>query len=57
MGRCAANPKAGWTRGAGVDLPLETEEVQKGAGWGFSASRNSLGSPLPEADRRPTRGI
>lgn len=50
---CAANPKAGWAgrMGTGVHLPLETEEAQKGAGQGISASRNALDTPSP---RRPS---
>lgn len=52
VGRCAANPKADWTKRARVDLPLETEEIQKGTGRRFSASRNPLGPPSP----RPTAG-
>lgn len=52
MGGCSGNPEAGWEGRAGIHLPLETEEVQKGAGWGFSASGNPLGPPSP----RPPAG-
>ena len=57
MGGCAI-PEAGWAGRAGVHLPLEAEEVQKGAGRGFSASRNPLGPPSqggPQAQPRYLR--
>ena len=59
VGGCAANPEAGWAgrTGTGAHLPLETEEVQKDAGQGISASRNPLDPPLPKAARKPRRGI
>lgn len=55
VGGCAANPEAGWAgrTGTGAHLPLETEEVQKGAGQGISASRNPLDPPPPPSPRRP----
>lgn len=38
---------------SGTHLPLETEEVQKGAGRGFSAPGNPLGSPSPRPPAGP----
>ena len=55
VGGCAANPEAGWAgrTGTGAHLPLETEEVQKGAGQGISASRNPLDPPPPPPQGGP----
>lgn len=55
MGGCAANLGPGWAGRAGLHLPLETEEVPKGAGRGFSALE-TVGVPPPQGGRRPAAG-